>query len=99
MRHCTSPWPARLALGLIAVGLFSSAGRAVEEKAASPAWVGPMKKVHARFTGRPGTFAVFGDSITVSLAFWAPLQNNPKGLSPEGEAALKLVKDRMRPEC
>src|SRR4051794_32668459 len=100
MRSGPSPWPARLALGLLAVSLLATApARAAEEKARTPAWVGPMKKVHARFTGRPGTFALFGDSITLSLAFWAPLQGNPKGLGPEGEAALKLVKEHMRPEC
>jgi arylsulfatase A-like enzyme len=96
MRHGTFP----PLLGLI-VGLFTpclwpaTATRAAD----APNWVGPMQKVHARFTGRPGTFALFGDSITVSLAFWAPLQSNPKGLSPEGAAALKLVKDHMRTEC
>jgi arylsulfatase A-like enzyme/lysophospholipase L1-like esterase len=100
MRSGTPPWPARLALGLLAACLFPAAPtRAAEEKADAPSWVGPMQKVHARFTGRPGTFALFGDSITVSLAFWAPLQNNPKGLGPEGEAALKLVKGYLRPEC
>src|SRR5579872_2423269 len=100
MRAAPSPWPVRLALGLLAAGLLSAApARAAEGKATAPDWVGPMKKVHARFTGRPGTFALFGDSITVSLAFWAPLQSNPKGLDPAGEAALKLVKGYMRAEC
>jgi arylsulfatase A-like enzyme/lysophospholipase L1-like esterase len=100
MRPATSPWPARLALGLLTVCLLpTSTAPAAEERAGAPSWVGPMKKVHARFTGRPGTFALFGDSITVSLAFWAPLQHNPRGLDAEGAAALKLVKEYMRPEC
>ena len=38
-------------------------------RAADPEWVEPMKKVHAKFSGTPGTFALFGDSITVSLGF------------------------------
>src|SRR5438128_498709 len=37
-------------------------------------WRGHIRKVHAKFTGRKGTFAQFGDSITVTMAFWTPLQ-------------------------
>lgn len=65
----------------------------------APAWVEPMKKVRARFTGTPGTFATFGDSITVTLAFWAPLRGTPKNMPAEMAASLRLVKARMRPEC
>jgi lysophospholipase L1-like esterase len=64
-----------------------------------PAWVEPMKKVRARFTGTPGTFAQFGDSITVSLAFWAPLQGEPKGMPDEMARAHRLVKAYMKPDC
>jgi lysophospholipase L1-like esterase len=67
-------------------------------QAADPEWVEPMKKVHARFSGTPGTLALFGDSITVSMAFWAPLRGEPKGMSKEMAAAHKLVKGYMRPE-
>jgi hypothetical protein len=38
-----------------------------------PAWVKPMSAVHARFKGKAGYVAQLGDSITHSLAFWAPL--------------------------
>ena len=62
-------------------------------------WVEPMKQVHARFKGKKGTFATFGDSITVSMAFWAPLRQTRKNISPEGEAAFKLVNGYMKPEC
>jgi hypothetical protein len=62
-------------------------------------WVKRMKEVHAQFKGQKGTFATFGDSITVSLAFWAPLRYNRKNISPEGEAAFKLVNRYMKPEC
>jgi lysophospholipase L1-like esterase len=67
--------------------------------AAPPAWVGPMKKVRARFTGAPGTLATFGDSITVSLAFWAPLRGEPRHMPTDMAAALALVKEYLRPEC
>ena len=63
------------------------------------AWVEPMKKVHARFTGTKGTLACFGDSITVSMAFWAPLAGQPKNMSSEMAKAHALVKDHMKPEC
>jgi lysophospholipase L1-like esterase len=63
------------------------------------AWVEPMKKVHARFSGTPGTLALFGDSITVSLAFWAPLRGDPKDLPEAMRAAHARVKAYLRPEC
>jgi lysophospholipase L1-like esterase len=68
-------------------------------RAADPEWVASSKKVHARFSGTPGTLALFGDSITVSMAFWAPLRGEPKAMSKEMAAAHKLVKDYMRPEA
>jgi lysophospholipase L1-like esterase len=64
-----------------------------------PYWVGPMKKVHAKFTGKRETLACFGDSITVTMAFWAPLAYQPKGMSPEMKQALDLVKGYMKKEC
>lgn len=65
----------------------------------APAWVEPMRQVHAKFTGRPGTFAHFGDSITFSGAFWSGLPDDHKNLSPEAEAHLKRVSDHMLREC
>jgi hypothetical protein len=62
-------------------------------------WLGPMRNVHATFTGQKGTFAHFGDSITVTMAFWTPLAYDPKGMSPEMARAQKLVKSYMKPEC
>lgn len=62
-------------------------------------WVAAMREVHQRFAGRPRTFAQFGDSITVTMAFWAPLSSNPPGLTKELSDDLKLVKEYQRPEC
>jgi len=62
-------------------------------------WVEPMKKVHARFTGRNGTFAHFGDSITVSMAYWSPLRWSQKNLDPEARRAWELVNGYMVREC
>src|SRR5262245_53985330 len=67
--------------------------------AADPDWVKPMKDVRAKFTGTPGTLALFGDSISVSLAFWAPLRGEPKGMSKEMAAAHTLVKGHIKAEC
>ncbi len=60
-----------------------------------PAWVKPMKEVRGKFTGKPGTLALFGDSITVSKAFWAPLAFPPKDLPPEIAKSLDPVKKHM----
>src|SRR5262245_6303731 len=80
-------------LALVVLGWLAepAAGQAKEE----PYWAEPMKKVRARFTGTKGTFACFGDSITVSMAFWAPLAGEPKNMSPEMAKAHALVKGYM----
>ena len=62
-------------------------------------WRIEVVRVHARFHGRPGTFAQFGDSITETLAFWAPLKHARKNASPRMERAFRLVEARLRPEC
>jgi lysophospholipase L1-like esterase len=72
---------------------------AMPVSADDPAWVGPMKDVHAKFTGPPGTLACFGDSITVTMAFWAPLQGEPKNMPDDMKAAHALVKGYLKPEC
>lgn len=71
----------------------------VPARAADPEWVGPMKKVHASFRGTPGTLGLFGDSITVSRAFWAPWQYAPKTLAPETAKALETVRGYMKADC
>lgn len=58
-----------------------------------------MRKVHARFTGRPGTFAHFGDSITLTLAFWAGLESKPKNMNAETAQAYERVRRHQKPEC
>jgi len=62
-------------------------------------WIAAMHNVHSRFSGRVGTFAHFGDSITVSMAFWAPLPYARKNSSPEMEKAFLMVDEYMQPEC
>jgi len=62
-------------------------------------WVEPMRQVHARFKGEAGTFAHFGDSITISMAFWASLQWNRRHVDAGTQAAFDLVKATMKDAC
>jgi lysophospholipase L1-like esterase len=72
---------------------------AVEPRGVVTDWVEPMKKVHAQFRGEPGTFAHFGDSITVTLAFWAGLESKPKNMTANTARIYDLVKRYQKPEC
>jgi len=87
-----------LAIGLSAFAATKQAAPApsAAESASAPApaakaagekyWVEPMKKVHARFTGEKGAFAQFGDSITVTMAFWSPLVWSRKNMDEPTQA-------------
>ena len=70
----------RIAISTITLLTVSALALAATTKpAAGPEdWVGPMKKVHARFTGQPGTVAQLGDSITITMAFFTPLSMDVK---------------------
>jgi lysophospholipase L1-like esterase len=65
----------------------------------APSWVEPMKQVHAKFSGKPGTLMLMGDSITVTKAFWAPLSYAPKNLPEPLAKNLQLVKSYMLNDC
>jgi lysophospholipase L1-like esterase len=100
-------WSRRTVMGiaarLVVVGLplaAASAGSAGARTAgADDGWVPAMTSVHERFDGERGTLAQFGDSITVSRAFWFGLQYAPKNASAEMARALDLVKDYMLEDC
>jgi len=62
-------------------------------------WIEPMRQVHARFTGTNGTLAQFGDSITITMAYWAPLAGTPKNMSADVARAHSLVKGYVKPQC
>jgi lysophospholipase L1-like esterase len=76
-----------------------AAAPAAAKTAAEASWVESMREVHGRFKGERGTFAHFGDSITISMAFWASLRGARKNASPEMEAAFKDVDAYMKPDC
>jgi hypothetical protein len=90
--NCRNPY---LLAASLAAAMVGGTGATAE----SDAWVAPMKQVHAKFTGSNGTFAQFGDSITFSMAFWAPLMWETKNMSPATAKAQTLVKGYMKPEC
>ncbi len=77
-----------------AAGLHS----ALAEESLEP-WVEPMREVHSRFNGRAGTLALFGDSITVSMAFWAPLAPGSLDAPEAWKPSLDLVRVYQREEC
>lgn len=72
---------------------------AIQTRAADPDWAPAMRKVHARFTGQAGTFAQFGDSITVTMAYWSGLKWQHKNLDAAGQQAYARVSKYMRDEC
>jgi hypothetical protein len=83
-------------------GAFQAAWSAEAPQAGIPrdgSWVEPMQRVHARFRGTNGTFAHFGDSITVTMAFWTPLQGQPKNMNPALSHAHQVVRSYQKPEC
>jgi len=88
-------------VGALALWAPASARGAAAPPAAAPGdeWVEPMKKVHARFRGEAGTFAHFGDSITISMAFWASLHWDHKQMDPATQAAFDLGKRYMKEDC
>ena len=75
------------------------AGSPASSRQGDAPWVDAMKQVHAKFTGEKGTFAQFGDSITITMAFWSSLKGSRKNMTPETEEAYKLVDGYMKPDC
>ena len=92
---------------LAAAGLLNAAKKppakpkkpAATKPAKKPYWVEPMKKVHARFKGEKGTFAHFGDSITVTMAFWSSLKYSHKNMDKDTQTAFDLTKGYMKDKC
>jgi hypothetical protein len=93
IRHLLAPFAALL------LALFTSPARAAEPAGKNTDWVEPMKAVHAKFKGTPGTLANFGDSITFTMAYWAPLAGDPKNMDAATAKAHALVKRYQKPEC
>ena len=88
-----------LAAATVVAFIVPTAALAKDEAAEAVYWVEPMRKVHARFKGETGTFAHFGDSITVSMAFWASLSWDRKNRDAGTQAAYDLVNGYMKKAC
>jgi len=83
----------------LALTLALSVSTTADAAPDSRSWVEPMRQVHARFAGTKGTFAQFGDSITVTMAFWAPLAWEAKNMDTATARAHTRVKGYLKPEC
>lgn len=86
----------------ILLGFFArpmSAAQTGKAEAGADDWRSSARRTHQRFTGKKGTFAHFGDSITATMAFWTPLPYERRNASPAMETAFSLVKPYLRPEC
>ena len=81
------------------LSLPAQGGEMQNDGSDSPYWADVMAKVHEEFSGDKGTFAHFGDSITVTLAFWTPLLYTRKNAGEEMEQTYQLVKQYLKKEC
>jgi lysophospholipase L1-like esterase len=88
-----------LICGMVPVLAGAALVRADEKPGEDPDWVEPMAAVHSRFKGQRRTFAHFGDSITVSMAFWGPLREEPKEMSPQAARSYHRVQQYMAEKC
>ncbi len=62
-------------------------------------WVEAMMQVHKKFTGKRGTFAQFGDSITASRAFWFTMRYHRNNVPPQMDKAFEVVNGYMVEDC
>ena len=100
-KRTTGPVPMPLVVACLAM-VLSCAWIDAQAQAGGPdakVWVPAMKKVNAKFTGEQGTLALFGDSITVSRAFWFGLPHTRKNASAEMTKAFELVNHYMLEDC
>ena len=68
-----------------------------DPRADDPASVKPTES--SRWLQKPGTLALFGDSITDTKAFWAPLTFAPKDVPADVAKSLAVVKKHMLDDC
>ena len=69
-------------------------------QAAVPDWVPAMRRVRAMQLGEPGVVMNIGDSITYSMAYFAPLQHvNHSDAPPAVQKAIRTLDDFIQPDC
>jgi len=66
-------------------------------------WVGPMRLVRQNYQDNDGpaqgTIARFGDSISVSQAYFCPLESAHANTTPESQAALDWIQAWLTDDC
>jgi hypothetical protein len=77
---------------------ITTKAEAIPEVTTAPSgdyWVEPMRQVHKKFTGKPGLLALYGDSITYSMAFLGTAASGKeipyKNMTPEVKAEMEAV--------
>ncbi len=83
---------------LIASMMLASAALA-GAAADDPYWADPMRRVHAKFAGQRGTVAQFGDSITITMAFFVPLQYEIRNLPDDLKEAHAWIRKYVQSRC
>lgn len=63
-------------------------------------WLEPARAARAKWKGTSGTFAQYGDSISITRAFWTPMQYGEfKGIAPEMQTALEAARQYVHKPC
>ena len=79
--------PMRVTIAILAVLICVGAAQADD-----PYWLLPMQDVHADYTGSGGTISRFGDSISVSMAYFVPMQYGHTNTTPDDTTALSWIR-------
>ncbi|MBM4031930.1 MAG: hypothetical protein FJ291_09110 [Planctomycetes bacterium] len=83
----------RLVRLLASLVCLAAVGRGAED------WVEPMRAAHAKFKGQAGTVAQFGDSITITMAFFTPLSMDHKNVPADLAEAHAWLRKYVQPRC
>ena len=69
------------------------------QAADQPDWASHMQEVHAKYKGKPGVVAQWGDSITFTMAFWCPLNYGHKYVPAELADTEKWLPKYVAKQC
>jgi len=85
---------------VVATTRGDAVGQAPQAEEQLPAWVPAMRQVAAAGSGESGVLLNLGDSISFSLAYFAPLQWIDRDTSPREVIAARATLDAfLKPEC
>jgi MYXO-CTERM domain-containing protein len=83
----------------VSICLLILATCAASAQAEDPYWVEPMREVRSNYFGTDRTIARFGDSISVSMAYFTPLRYGHSDTTPEDQAALSWIQGYVTGAC